>query len=102
MPQESFVFAQFLRLLPRAEFLRIVKKYKGDYRTRHFRCWDQLACMMFGHIRQESSLRDMDIALNAHASKLFITWASINARSPPWPMRTNTVTTACTRSSPNR
>lgn len=71
MPKQPFVFAQFLRLLPRAEFLRIVKKYKGDYRTRHFQCWDQLACMMFGHIRQESSLRDMDVALNAHASKLY-------------------------------
>ncbi|MBW1860583.1 MAG: IS4 family transposase [Deltaproteobacteria bacterium] len=52
-------------------FIRIVKKYKGDYRTRHFKCWDQLACMMFAHIRQEHSLRDIDIALNAHASKLY-------------------------------
>jgi len=71
MAREQYVFSQLLRLLPRYEFQRIVNKYDGDYRVRHFRCWDQLACMMFGHIRQENSLRDIDIALNSHASKLY-------------------------------
>ena len=71
MPREAYVFAQFLRLLPRYEFQRIVDKYNGDYRTRQFKCWHQLACMMFAHIRQENSLRDIDIALNAHAGKLY-------------------------------
>jgi len=69
--RDAFVLTQFLRLLSKPEFMRIVNKHKGDYRTRHFKCWDQLACMMFAHIRQESSLRDIDIALNAHASKLY-------------------------------
>ena len=71
MPRKPYVFAQFLRLLPRYEFQRIVGKYHGDYRTKHFKCWQQLACMMFAHIRQENSLRDIDIALNAHANKLY-------------------------------
>ena len=71
MPREPIVFAQFLHLLPRYEFQGIVNKYKGDYRTRHFKCWDQLACMMFAHIRQENGLRDIDIALNAHSNKLY-------------------------------
>jgi len=71
MARDAFVFTQFMRLISRPEFTRIVNKYKGDYRTRHFKCWDQLACMMFAHIRQENSLRDIDIALNAHASKLY-------------------------------
>jgi len=30
-----------------------------------------MACMMFAHIRQENSLRDIDISLNAHAKKLY-------------------------------
>ena len=30
-----------------------------------------MACMIFAHIRQEDSLRDIDIALNAHAGKLY-------------------------------
>lgn len=71
MPSPPYVFSQFLDLLPRYEFQSIVHKYKGDYRTRDFKCWNQLACMVFAHIRQEDSLRDIDIALNAHASKLY-------------------------------
>lgn len=71
MPKESYVFAQFLSLLPRYEFQECVKKYNGDYRTKKFKCWNQMACIIFAHIRQESSLRDIDIALNAHASKLY-------------------------------
>lgn len=71
MAQKAFVFAQFLALLPRFEFQRIVKKYNGDYRTKKFKCWHQMAAMIFAHIRQEDSLRDVDAALNAHASKLY-------------------------------
>ena len=71
MPRHPFIFTQFLQLLPRYEFQRIVNKYKGDYRTKHFKCWDQMACMMFAHIRQENSLRDIDISLNAHAKELY-------------------------------
>jgi len=71
MPREAYVFSQFLRLLPRYEFQRIVDKYNGDYRTKQFKCWHQLNCMLFAHIRQEKSLRDIDIALNAHANKLY-------------------------------
>ena len=71
MSGRQYVFAQFLNLLPRYDFQRIVNKYNGDYRTKHFKCWNQMACMIFAHIRQEDSLRDIDIALNAHADKLY-------------------------------
>ncbi len=71
MPKHSYVFSQFLGLLPKYEFQRIVNKYKGDYRVKHFKCWDQLASLLFAHIRQEKSLRDIDIALNAHSKKLY-------------------------------
>lgn len=71
MSTHQYVFGQFLNLLPRYEFQRVVNKYQGDYRARHFKCWNQLACMIFAQIRQEHSLRDIDIALNAHANKLY-------------------------------
>jgi hypothetical protein len=71
MPRHPYVLSEFLRLLPRYEFQRIVNKYKGDFHTKHFKCWDHLASMMIAHIRQEDSLRDIDITLNAHASKLY-------------------------------
>jgi hypothetical protein len=71
MARYSYILAQFLRLLPRYEFQLIANKYQGDYHSKHFKCWDQLACMLFAQIRQEGSLRDIDRALNAHASKLY-------------------------------
>ena len=71
MPRQPYVLSQFLHLLPRYEFQRIVNKYRGDYHIKHFRCWDHLACLMVAHIRQEDSLRDIDITLNAHANKLY-------------------------------
>lgn len=71
MAQQQYVFAQFLALLPRYEFQRIVNRYRGDYRTRKFKCWHQMAAMIFAQIRQEDSLRDIDMSLNAHASKLY-------------------------------
>ena len=71
MPNRQYVFTQFLDLLPRYELQSIVNKYKGDFRTKYFKCWNQMACMIFAHIRQEDSLRDIDIALNAHANKLY-------------------------------
>ena len=71
MPRSAYVLSQFLRLLPRYEFQRIVNKYKGDYHTKHFKCWDHLASMMIAHIRQEDSLRNIDITLNDHTSKLY-------------------------------
>jgi len=71
MSGRQYVFSQFLNLLPRYDFQRIVNTHNGDYRTKHFKCWNQMACMIFAHIRQEDSLRDIDIALNAHAGKLY-------------------------------
>jgi len=71
MSRRQYVFAQFLNLLPRYDFQRIVNKYNGDYRTKQFKCWNQMACMILAHIRQEDSLRDIDITLNAHADKLY-------------------------------
>jgi hypothetical protein len=71
MEQKAYVFAQFLALLSRFEFQRIVNKYNGDYRTKKFKCWHQMASMIFAHIRQEDSLRDVDASLNAHATKLY-------------------------------
>ena len=61
----------FESAVPRYEFQRVVNKYQGDYRTKNFKCWDQMACMVLAHIRQENSLRDIDIVLNAHANKLY-------------------------------
>lgn len=69
--EQILCLCTILSLLSRYEFQRVVNKYQGDYRTKNFKCWDQMACMVLAHIRQENSLRDIDIVLNAHANKLY-------------------------------
>ena len=81
MHNKAYVLAQFLKLLPRYEFQRLVDKYNGNHRARSLKCWDQLASMMIAHINQEDSLRDLDITLNAHANKLYHIGISQTPRS---------------------
>jgi hypothetical protein len=38
MSRRALVFAEFLRLVPRYVFQRIVKEHNGDYRTKRFKC----------------------------------------------------------------
>ncbi len=50
MAQQPYVFAQFLSLISRYEFQRIVNKHNGDFHTKTFKCWHQLGCLIFAHI----------------------------------------------------
>jgi len=67
----KYVFAQIASFLPQRQFDRIVLKYKGNYKTRHFTCWNQLLCMMFGQLSSRESLRDLVLTINAHPAKLY-------------------------------
>lgn len=67
----SYIFTQFLDLLPRYEFQKIVNKYNGDYKVRNFNCWNQLACMIYGQLKGEKSLREIDRSINSQLSKLY-------------------------------
>jgi Domain of unknown function (DUF4372)/Transposase DDE domain len=67
----KYVFAQIASFLPQRQFDRIVLKYKGNYKIRHFTCWNQLLCMMFGQLSSRGSLRDLVLTINAHPGKLY-------------------------------
>ncbi len=45
MNQGSTVFAQIMSLIPRHQFNKCVERYKGDYRSRNFSCYDQFLVM---------------------------------------------------------
>src|SRR5271154_586434 len=66
-----YLFAQLLGFLPKRDFDRCVLKYKGNYRTRRFSCFDQLLCMMFAQLTYRDSLRDIEVCLNSFRSKLY-------------------------------
>lgn len=67
----KYVFAQIASFLPQRQFDRIVLKHKGNYKTRHFTCWNQMLCMMFGQLSSRESLRDLALTINAHPGKLY-------------------------------
>lgn len=71
MNQGKYVFAQIVEFLPQRVFDRIVDKYDGNRYFKHFSCWNQFLCMVFGQLTTRDSLRDLIVALDAHSSKSY-------------------------------
>jgi Domain of unknown function (DUF4372)/Transposase DDE domain len=67
----TFLFAQLMAFLPKRDFDRCVRKYRGNYRTRKFSCFDQFLCMTFAQLTYRTSLRDIEICLNSLKAKLY-------------------------------
>ena len=65
------VFSQLVQFLNRSKFNRIVAKYDGDKYVKSYTCWNQLLTMMFGQLSNRESLRDLIVALEAHAGKVY-------------------------------
>jgi hypothetical protein len=65
------VFAQILEHLPRYEFDKFVKEYKGNRRVRRFPCYDQFLCLAYAQLTYRESLRDIETCLNSHHEKLY-------------------------------
>jgi hypothetical protein len=64
------IFAQLLGLFPRAEFAASVKKHKAERHARGFTCWGQFVAMLFCHVGQARSLREICQGLAASEGKL--------------------------------
>jgi len=65
------VFSQLIDFLPKRDFDKCVRRYRGNYRTRTFSCFDQYLCMAFAQITYRQSLRDIETCLRAMHSKLY-------------------------------
>lgn len=71
MNQGKYVFSQLVEFLPQRVFDRLVAKYLGNKSVKHFTCWNQLLCMIFGQLSARESLRDLIIVIEAHQSKSY-------------------------------
>ena len=71
MNKDKYVFAQLVGFLDNFKFLRIVREYDGDKYVKSYTCWNQLLTMMFGQLSNRESLRDLIVALEAHAGKVY-------------------------------
>ena len=69
MNQGKYVFSQIVTFLPARIFDRCVHHHQGDKWIKHFTCWNQLLCMMFGQLSSRDSLRDLLVCITAHKPK---------------------------------
>jgi hypothetical protein len=67
----KLVFAQLMDHLPWKSFGRIVERYHGNHRVRHFSCANQFRCMAFAQLTFRESLRDIEACLRAQQAKLY-------------------------------
>jgi hypothetical protein len=65
------IFSQIMNHSEKHRFDVIVDKYKGNYKTRKFSCWDQFLCMSFAQLTYRNSLRDIEACLKAQPQKLY-------------------------------
>ena len=65
------IFSQILEFLPRYEFDKCVRRYRGNYRTRRFSCFNQFTSMAFAQLTGRESLRDIETCLRALQPKLY-------------------------------
>lgn len=71
MNHGKYVFAQVAEHLPARVFDKCVSRYSGNKHVRHFTCWNQMLCMMFGQLSNRDSLRDLIVCVEAHSSKYY-------------------------------
>jgi len=67
----KLVFSQIMEHLPMYSFRRCVAQYQGERYVKRFRCIDQYIVMAFAQLTHRESLRDIEVCLRAHQSKLY-------------------------------
>ena len=70
MLQVASIFSQLLQQFPRNIFNKIVFEEKAERHAKGFRCWDQFVAMLFCHIAQADSLREICNGLRSCTGKL--------------------------------
>jgi Domain of unknown function (DUF4372)/Transposase DDE domain len=67
----KLVFAQLMDFLPLHTFRRCVARYPSNYPTKTFSHLDQYLSMAFAQLTFRESLRDIEVCLRAHETKLY-------------------------------
>lgn len=66
-----YVFSQVVKYIPRYQFDKCVKKYRGDWHVKDLTCYNQLLHLLFGQLTSCDSLRDICLCLGAHKDILY-------------------------------
>ncbi len=67
----KLVFAQLMDHLQLSVFRKCVKQYAGSSKPVSFSYLDQFLCMAFAQLTYRESLRDIEVCLRAHQTKLY-------------------------------
>jgi hypothetical protein len=70
MKYSTSLFAQLLQLVPRQEFVRLVRETGAERHAKGFTCWDQAVAMLFCQFAQATSLREISDGLAVTCGKL--------------------------------
>jgi hypothetical protein len=70
MVRTASLFGQLLRVFPRSEFQRAVLDHKAERYSKGFSSWDQFVAMLFCHLAQAHSLREICGGLQCCLGKL--------------------------------
>ena len=64
------MFSQILKLIPRADFERLVKETKAEHRSKGLSSWSQFVAMLFCQLGRAHSLREIEGGLKSCEGKL--------------------------------
>ena len=67
----KYIFAQVIDFIPRYQFDKLVKKYKGDWHAKDLSCYNQLLHLLFGQITGCDSIRDICLCLETHDNCIY-------------------------------
>ena len=70
MVRTASLFSQLLQHVPRTEFASLVKKHRAEYASKGFKSWTQLVSMLFCHLADADSLREICNGLACCVGKL--------------------------------
>lgn len=65
------ILAQLFDFISKYEFDKSVNKYRGNYKSQSFSCWEQYVVMSFAQLTYRESLRDIEACLQAMLGKLY-------------------------------
>ena len=71
MNSGKYIFSQVMEFIPKYEFEKLVKQYKGSYHTRKFNAYNHLLHLLFGQLTVCSLSRDICLCLKAHQGSLY-------------------------------
>jgi hypothetical protein len=81
VPHTNTVFCDILKLVPWAEFDRLVKNHGSDELMRSFTTKRQLLALLFGQLSGACSLRDIEASMRSHRGRLYHAGSLAPARS---------------------